>query len=57
MGCYAWLQTLDYIRFAEDVSEVPALAKALRTVTPHYNRADVKAAMQPLSNAIQGSIH
>ena len=51
-GCYEWIKDLDYIRFAENVDDVPDIIEDLKTVTPHYNREKIEEAMQPLYNVL-----
>ena len=51
-GCYEWIKDLDYIRFAENVDDVPDIIEDLKTVTPHYDRVKIEEAMQPLYNVL-----
>ena len=55
-GCYEWLDELDYIRFANDVSEVPSLMRQMEGVRPLYDRTRIEKAMAPLMAALRQSV-
>ncbi len=47
-GCYEWISDLDYIRFAENIDDVPLIIEELKSVKPRYNREKIEKAMKPL---------
>lgn len=47
-GCYEWLKKLGYIRFLNDINNVPNVIKALKAITPVYDRCAIIKAMEPL---------
>ena len=47
-GCYEWLKKLGYIRFVDDINNVPDVMEALKAVTPVYDHCAIIKAMEPL---------
>jgi len=41
-GCYEWIRNLDYIRFAEDASDIVKLWKEIPTCEHHYNNTQLQ---------------
>ena len=48
IGCYEWLKKLGYIRFLNEINNVPDVIEALKAVTPVYDCSAIIKAMEPL---------
>lgn len=47
-GCYEWLKRLGYIRFLDDINNIPEVIEELTAVKPVYDRSTIIKGMKPL---------
>ena len=52
-GCYEWLKELGYIRFMNDINNVPDAIEALKAVKPLYDCSAIIKAMEPLYKTLK----
>lgn len=52
-GCYEWLKDLDYIRFVDDIKNIPQVIDVLRSVDAKYKQRKIDEAMQPLKQELK----
>lgn len=51
-GCYEWIKHLDYIKFTDDVSQIPELYSQIPAGEHHYDNTAFRHYFDDLSNAI-----
>jgi Exopolysaccharide biosynthesis protein len=47
-GCYEWLKKMEYVRFLNDINNVPDVIEELKAIKPIYDRSAIVNAMEPL---------
>ena len=51
-GCYEWIKNLDYIKFADDVSQITEAYKSIPKTEHHYDNSHLQHYYDELSNDI-----
>ena len=53
IGCYEWLKKLGYIRFVNDINNVPDVIEALKAIKPLYEHDAISNEMEPLYKTLK----
>ena len=52
VGCYDWIKNLDYIKFANNLSQIEELYSTISNTTPRFDNSHLKHYYEELSNDI-----
>ena len=52
-GCYEWLKNMGYIRFLDDINQVPEVIEELKAIKPYYDHDAMVHEMEPLFRVLK----